>query len=180
MSVKGRPSLAAGLLALVLVVTACQRGGTPWGGGHVAVRVRDDRVPFLLLPRENDRLQGGEAHEGLVRVREEVDQGYLAVVPQRPVAVSGLPRFAWWRVDPRSGETTGVTDDGLHQAVELHIEHNKSTGETTITWREYVGTAVNLATTQTVVVATGGGEMGRFLGALLTVARHIREIVSGQ
>ncbi len=143
-------------------------------------QVRADRVPFLLLPRDNERLQGGEAHEGLVRVREEVDQGYLAVVPQRPVAVSGLPRFAWWRVDPRSGETTGVTDDGLHQGVELHVEHNKATGETRIIWREMIGNAVNLATTQVIEVATGSREMGMFLGALLTVARIVREIVSGR
>jgi len=136
-----------------------------------------DRVPFLLLPRDNEQLQGGVAHEGLVRVREEVDQGYLAIVPQRPVSVSGLPRFAWWRIDPRTGETTGVTDDGLHQAIELNVEHNKSTGETTITWREFVGNAVNLATTQTVTVATGSLEMGRFLGALLTAARVINETV---
>lgn len=169
---------------LIEQVTAELREKQGWPGmvstSTVFDQVRAERLPFLLLPRDKDRLPAGETHEGLVRVREEVDHGYLAIVPQRPVHLAGLPRFAWWRIDPRSGETVGVTDDGLHQGVELHIEHNKTTGETKIVWREFVGSAVNLATTQVIEVATGSTQMGMFLGALLTVARVVREIVSGR
>src|SRR5947199_1660237 len=52
----------------------------------------------------------------LARVREETSHGFLALAPQRALAIGGIPRFGWWRVDARSGETVAVTDEGLYQA----------------------------------------------------------------
>jgi hypothetical protein len=37
------------------------------------------------------------------------------LVPREPIAVNNVPRSAWWQIDPRSGTTTAVTDEGLHQ-----------------------------------------------------------------
>jgi hypothetical protein len=50
------------------------------------------------------------------RVGADVGKGYLVVVPRKAVLLSGIQRVGWWRVDPASGETIGVMDNGFHAA----------------------------------------------------------------
>jgi hypothetical protein len=50
------------------------------------------------------------------RVAADLDGGYVVVLPSKPVKLAGADRTGWWRVDPRTGETIGVMDSGLHQA----------------------------------------------------------------
>lgn len=50
------------------------------------------------------------------RVAEDIDAGFMAVVPRKPVLLDGQQRLGWWRVHPTSGETIGVMDSGFHQA----------------------------------------------------------------
>lgn len=74
-----------------------------------------EQVPMLLLPRDVGQLQQASP-DALARLRGETAVGgVLALAPQRPVNVGGLPRLAWWRIDSRTGDTVAVTDDGLHQ-----------------------------------------------------------------
>jgi hypothetical protein len=64
--------------------------------------------------------------DGRARIEEALAAGYVVVVPNAPIDVGGSPRYAWWQVDPRSGTTTAVTDEGLHQATaEVGIVKNK-------------------------------------------------------
>lgn len=97
-------------------------------------RAQDDRVSSVLLPAEVADLASGVPEHALARLREEALQGQLAVAPKRAIDISGAPRFAWWRIDPRSGETIAVTDEGLHQA-EYTLVHDKSKKETHIFYR---------------------------------------------
>jgi len=46
--------------------------------------------------------------------------GRIVMVPEKPIAWEGRPRWGWWEVDPRTRETIGVLDTGLHQAM---LEH---------------------------------------------------------
>src|SRR5207249_543832 len=48
------------------------------------------------------------------RLQDEVGHGYWAIAPEREIEFGGKPRFGWWRLDPRSGETVAVSDDGLY------------------------------------------------------------------
>jgi hypothetical protein len=48
-------------------------------------------------------------------LRTDLAQGYTVVVPER--VPSGAAQAAWWRVDPASGETLGMTGDGHGQDV---------------------------------------------------------------
>jgi len=79
-------------------------------------RGRAENVPTLLLPAEASRLGAGIPEDVLRRLREDLPPGYLAIAPQRPVVVAGVSRFGWWQVNPRSGETIAVTDQGLYGA----------------------------------------------------------------
>src|SRR5207249_310314 len=68
---------------------------------------------LVLTPQSTESLAGVTA-DVLARIRQEIRATQLAVVPRRPLEIGGANRFAWWRIDPATGETTGVTDDGLY------------------------------------------------------------------
>jgi hypothetical protein len=48
-------------------------------------------------------------------INQTLSDGWAVIVPEKPVLVAGKPRFGWWRVDPKTGETVGVMDTGFHQ-----------------------------------------------------------------
>jgi len=60
------------------------------------------------------------------------------VAPERQIALGKEPRFAWWRIDPLSGKTTAVTDQGL-QGTEYTLVEDRNTHVVTVTTRTYVG-----------------------------------------
>jgi hypothetical protein len=51
------------------------------------------------------------------RLAEDIGAGYAAYLPRQAFQNNGRARWGWWRVDPSSGETVGVMDNGLHPAV---------------------------------------------------------------
>ncbi len=65
------------------------------------------------------------------RLEAALSSGSVAIAPTRAVTVAGAPRFAWWQVDRRSGETLAVTDEGLHQ-MEYSMVTDQQTGKTTV------------------------------------------------
>lgn len=72
---------------------------------------------LLIAPRDADaigRLAWPE--EVAARLGEHIEAGFVAVVPKEPVALNGRQRIGWWRVDPSTGETIGVMDNGYHTA----------------------------------------------------------------
>jgi hypothetical protein len=90
-------------------------------------RARTAGVPILVLPRDKERLDASVPDDARARLQADVDRGYLAVVPQRPIPVDGAARIAWWQIDPRTGTTVAVTDDGLHQvSVEYHLVRDEN------------------------------------------------------
>lgn len=46
------------------------------------------------------------------RIKKEVADGYVVVVPEKPVKVSDKDTVAWWRVDAASGESLGIDERG--------------------------------------------------------------------
>lgn len=79
-------------------------------------RAHAENVPFILLPQEKDKLDASVPSEARARLDAELQRGFLVVVPARPLLIQGTARVAWWRINPQSGETVGVTDEGLHQS----------------------------------------------------------------
>ena len=46
-----------------------------------------------------------------------LDSGRIVIIPEKGIEWEGQKRWGWWDVDPRTMETVGVLDSGLHQAV---------------------------------------------------------------
>lgn len=135
-----------GTLERVLMehITAGLREKKPGWGSTISTsflfeQAHSEKVPTVLLPRESGRLEGGVADDVLARLREETSGGYLAIVPQHPVTIASVPRSAWWRINPHSGQTIAVTDKGLHEWVyfqrrgeqQVHVTYYEFVGERT-------------------------------------------------
>lgn len=79
-------------------------------------RARAGQVPFVLFTRDRAELGPDWPANARPRIAETIAAGQWIVAPQHPIDVDGSPRLAWWQVDPASGTTIGVTDEGLHGA----------------------------------------------------------------
>jgi len=82
----------------------------------ITARAQRERVAAVLLPGQFDQLDPTVPPDTVARLREQAGAGRVAVAPQRPIDIDGHRRLAWWLIDPTSGETIPVTDEGLHQA----------------------------------------------------------------
>ncbi len=131
-------------------------------------RVETERIPTVVLPAERDRLDSGIPEDTRARLQEETAGGHIAVAPQRAVGLDGAPRLAWWRVDPRTGETTAATDEGLHQTtVGYTLQKNESTGRIHITTRVYVNGVARLGTEQSASFAAKSRLLGRIVQRIM-------------
>ena len=87
------------------------------------------------------------------RMREALEKGYLLIVPDKQVKLADQLCLAWWQLDPRSGDTIAVTDDGLHSAGTEYMEvWNESRTEVSIFYARPVGP----------FAGTGWGYIGTF------------------
>jgi transglutaminase-like putative cysteine protease/Flp pilus assembly pilin Flp len=50
--------------------------------------------------------------EALGHLRAALEDGWVAIGPRDPVIIDGLPRLGWWLVDPVTGATVDLADDG--------------------------------------------------------------------
>jgi hypothetical protein len=55
--------------------------------------------------------------DALFSVKQDLADGYITVIPQKPIPVNGNPTTGWWRIDPRTGTTLGMGANGLGQAL---------------------------------------------------------------
>jgi hypothetical protein len=87
--------------------------GSSTGVGRVFEEADRQGIGTVVLqPGEADptRLDIGEGAR--IRIAEALTAGFVVVVPERPVALSGEERVGWWLVDPTAGATEDQMDDG--------------------------------------------------------------------
>jgi hypothetical protein len=55
--------------------------------------------------------------DAIFRIEQDLANGYVTIVPPKPIPINGNPTTGWWRVDPRTGTTLGMGANGLGQAL---------------------------------------------------------------
>jgi hypothetical protein len=74
----------------------------------------------VLRPGESDRVKQLGIDSNAARfVGEALEDGFAVVIPSR--LPEGAPMAGWWRVDPQSGETLGMTGDGYGQDMMVYV-----------------------------------------------------------
>ena len=51
-------------------------------------------------------------------ISDELESGKSVIIPTQPVIINDSPRIGWFEIDPSTGTTTGVLEDGTHGATE--------------------------------------------------------------
>ena len=77
------------------------------------------KIPVRMFSAlEKDMLKKfGPPDDVIRRISSALDAGRIVVMPEKGVAWEGRMRWGWWDIDPRTRETIGVLDTGLHQAM---------------------------------------------------------------
>jgi hypothetical protein len=79
-------------------------------------RAAEEKVPITLWKRDTAETPFTIASdEAKARVEEEHKTGAWLIGPARELKLGSRDRFAWWRINPQSGVTVAVTDEGMHQ-----------------------------------------------------------------
>ncbi|MBI5565052.1 MAG: hypothetical protein HY870_09160, partial [Chloroflexi bacterium] len=111
---------AKGLNESILEGEALAQGdGTP---PLTTMRVFDEMTaqgidPVLIQPNEYGLLDAYDfSDDALAHVIDALLEGKQVLIPSRAVLIDGAPTFAWWTIDPVTGETISVGENGLHPA----------------------------------------------------------------
>lgn len=66
-------------------------------------------------------MPGDYPADARARIQLALASGVIVLAPDRPVDIGGLPHLAWWTIDPASGRTTAVMENGLHGTIAEYI-----------------------------------------------------------
>lgn len=93
-------------------------GGSPsinqWNTRKAFQLAKDKQIPVKLLVPDNQQELAGLKElsaETRLAIEQDLQQGYMVIVPERPVTVDA--QAGWWRVHPDTGETLGMISGGL-------------------------------------------------------------------
>ncbi len=90
--------------------------GTTLSTSSLFDSARASNNPAVLLAQNGMKPGSSLSADTQARIDESIAAGNVLIAPKLPVTIGGAQRYAWWQVDPRSGETIAVTDDGLRGA----------------------------------------------------------------
>jgi hypothetical protein len=129
---------------------------------------------YSSLEKENIS-QIGPPDRVSTKLLSALDSGRIVVVPDAGIEWQGQQRWGWWDIDPRTMETIGVMDNGLHQAVlERTILDSKGAVESKMGF--VIGAIVGAVDTQWMIagMVLQYGEINK--AALLEAKAYMQEL----
>jgi hypothetical protein len=76
----------------------------------------EENIEFHALSIENISLldQLAISDQAKARILQNVEQGYIIVLPGEMISIADSQTIGWFRIDPSSGETIGLLENGHH------------------------------------------------------------------
>jgi hypothetical protein len=93
-------------------------GGSMVSTSSLFESARAENTPAVLFVQNGTMPGSALTADTRARIKESIAAGHVLVAPQQPAVIGGAQRYAWWQIDPRSGETIAVADDGRRAAGE--------------------------------------------------------------
>jgi hypothetical protein len=84
------------------------------GTSDVFLAAEEQGIESVLLVDQQGLSDLPLSAEAQARISATLDRGLFVIVPSRMVHIGGQETTAWWEVDPESGRTVGVGEQGLH------------------------------------------------------------------
>ena len=114
--------------------------------------------------------------DGKANMNASLQEGKTILAPSRHVLIDGQPALAWWEIDPVTGETISVGEDGLHTAavnwaiIEMLVE------QIIIGILEYLlGVILDKLTGGTLGGAPSASGIAQLAGLLLEIGTNLAE-----
>jgi hypothetical protein len=110
---KAELSLRQGLIDTQLEYQALG-GGDAFNTHTVIRKAKEAGTPLTwIAPGDESALQALAIEQiQHAAIKRDLDAGYAVLLAERPFPFLGADRFAWWRVNPTTGETLGMADRG--------------------------------------------------------------------
>ena len=58
----------------------------------------------------------------IVRLKQAMAEGHVVIVPREPVMIDGWPVIQWWKVNPKTGDTLILGEQGWGQAMTSYVQ----------------------------------------------------------
>ena len=78
---------------------------------------------FIRDIRDPDLEKAQMASDTRAYIERDLADGYIVVAPPKPILMNGEPSTGWWRIDPRSGTTIGMSGSGSGQAMTQYVRN---------------------------------------------------------
>jgi len=102
--------IAAGVWETLVEGSMLVQGDTSLNTSRVFEQAASDGIPTLVVQKGDDISGLKMDADAKKHLMADIDRGYVVVVPQNKPG--SLKQTGWWRIDPLTGQTLGLLDDG--------------------------------------------------------------------
>ncbi len=125
---------------------------------NTSVVFSGDKDWLVLKNQEEEAYRGLKLDpDSLERIRQDLEQGYIVLAPQRSFKIDGREWVTWWRINPRTGQTVGVGEHGWGQAIVEYVEIAQTMIQLKLQVEAYMG--IMECVVNTAALALAGADM---------------------
>ncbi len=93
--------------------------------GEIFAESKDQGIHWVAIQNVEDpewqRIQLSQ--DVRARIENDLGNGFIVLVPPQQISIKGKYMYGWWRIEPQSGNTIGMGEHGLGQALSEYAEH---------------------------------------------------------